>query len=448
MFGRGPLRVHPSFPTQAPPGPWWQRLSWWLRREDGNTPMLYTIFGTLLLLIMAAIFRQPVLAIIGVGALLATFMLRLFWDRAFGGLTYERRFSVRRARIGDEVEMELVVTNAKPIPVARLDIRETADSRVQIRGRELRKRIVSHEATFDTLFSLGMYERSVQRYTLECTTRGWHRLGPADVSATESFGLTIREGKLPEQDGFLVWPRMVPVLTPIIPARLPLGDAKPSAPLMEDPSRVAGVRPYQSGDSLRQINWRATARTAELQTRVNEQSADPVTMIFLDTENSAVWDAPVDDELELRIVVAASIARQLIDRRQAVGMASNAPVLNKRRRIVIPASRKTGQLPRLLDGMAEINEGVGEPIEQLLTELNPKLPWGASLVLVTSNFSADVQRTLQRIARQGAQRDCVVICIGAKPTLSVTSRRLFDVFHLGNEVSWREIPAVGLARLA
>ncbi|MGL4831516.1 MAG: DUF58 domain-containing protein [Propionibacteriaceae bacterium] len=421
---------------------------WWLNRSEPGIHLGAALLAIAILLALAAAVKQPALALIALLCLAAILGIRVFWDHAFSQLSYERRVSMKRAHIGDEVDIELIAINKKPIPISRLDVSELASGRTVIQDHPLRARIATHEQTFDTIFSLGAYERAVQRYTLDCQNRGWQRLGPARVIAADPLGLVTRDGAINGSSGVLVMPRTVPMLTPVIPARLPLGEAKPTAPLAEDPSRVNGIRPYVAGDSLRQINWRATARTGELQTRIHEQSADPVTMIFLDTANTADWDAPVDEVLELRVVVAASLARALLRDRQQVGLIANAPLLNRRKRTVVPATRKPGQQLRILDALAEITEMSGEPIERLLTEQNPKLPYGSTICLITSNFSAGAQRVLQRIARTGSQRNCVIICVGEAPVLSLTSRRLFDVYHLGQEVGWRDIPAITLARLA
>ena len=46
-----------------------------------------------------------------------------------------------------------------------------------------------------------------------------------------------------------------------IASRRPIGEIRISHRLFEDPTRIAGVRAYQSGDPLNRIHWRATART-------------------------------------------------------------------------------------------------------------------------------------------------------------------------------------------
>ena len=43
--------------------------------------------------------------------------------------------------------------------------------------------------------------------------------------------------------------------------------------VLEDPSQIIGIRPYQHGDGLRRIHWRATAHTGRFQSKLFEVSA-------------------------------------------------------------------------------------------------------------------------------------------------------------------------------
>src|SRR5699024_4376686 len=236
-----------------------------------------------------------------------------------------------------------------------------------------------------TMFSLGMYERVSHRYTIDCRHRGWHRFGPVNMVANDPFGMTSRGQTLDDRDGVLVYPRFVPMTQLVVPARQPLGDMKPAAPLVEDPMRMSGVRPYVPGDSPKRIHWRATARTGELQTRVFEPSATPVAAVFLDTITfSHLWEGQNSDLLELSVTVAASLAQQMLEGKHQVGMYANAPIPNRARSIRIPPGRRPGQFTRILEDLAMLKPAFGERIEKMVSEELPRLPWGASIVIITS----------------------------------------------------------------
>lgn len=432
----------------AEPGRLARLLAWWHNRDaDINIRAWFGIAAGLLLL--AAVLREPILGLVALGIALFGLTLRIWWDHALDKLTYTRRFSATRAFFGDEVGVELIAENAKPLPISRLDVSEYVGQNVRIAGQELVRSAESRQMVFTTMYSLGMYERVSHRYTLVCHRRGWHRLGPVKMVANDPFGMASRQMELEKQEGVLVYPRVVPMTDLIVPARQPLGDMKPATPLVEDPMRMSGVRPYIPGDSPKRIHWRATARTGGMQTRVFEPSATPVAAIFLDTITfSHLWEGQNSDLLELSVTVAASMATQLLEGRHQVGVYANAPIPNWARTVRISPGRRPGQLTRILEHLAMLAPAFGDRIEKMISEELSRLPWGASIVVVTSRVSPELQRTLLRLARAGGVHRFVLVAIGEQPELVPEIRRRVVVYHLGMEETWDVIERIQLTRVS
>jgi len=73
----------------------------------------------------------------------------------------------------------------------------------------------------------------------------------------------------------LVYPRIIPLTGYDLTSRRPIGDVLLMHRLFEDPTRISGVRPYELGDPLNRVHWRATARTGVLHSKVHEPSRWP-----------------------------------------------------------------------------------------------------------------------------------------------------------------------------
>ena len=56
----------------------------------------------------------------------------------------------------------------------------------------------------------------------------------------------------------LVYPKLVPLEGYDLTSRRPIGDVRMAHRLYEDPTRIAGVRPYEAGDPLNRVHCRAT----------------------------------------------------------------------------------------------------------------------------------------------------------------------------------------------
>lgn len=424
----------------------WRRLRAWWENPDADINIRKWWGVAALVLAIAAFMREPVLGLVALGIAIFGFVLRLWWDHALDKLTYTRHFGATRAMYGDEVPVELIAENAKPLPIARLDVRELVGPNVQIRGQRLERSAETSSLIFRTMFSLGMYERVSHRYIIECRRRGWHRLGPVRIVANDPFGMAAREREIDDREGVLVYPRVVPITQLVVPARQPLGDFKPAAPLVEDPMRMSGVRPYIPGDSPKRIHWRATARTGELQTRVFEPSATPVAAVFLDTITfSHLWEGQNSDLLELSVTVAASLAQQMLEGKHQVGMYANAPIPGRARTVRIPPGRRPGQYTRILEDLALLMPAFGDRIDVMIAGELPRLPWGASIVIITSRVSPEMQRSLVRMARSGGAQRFVLIAISEDPpALMPEFRKRVAVYHMGMEESWDVIETIQL----
>ena len=107
------------------------------------------------------------------------------------------------------------------------------------------------------------------------------------------------------------------------PAAAPLAHVRAQRSLFTDPTLFAGTRPYAAGDALRSVHWRASARTAQLQTKRFEPALSRQQMIVLDvqTVEGPYWLLNFDEELFEDLCVATlSLARMLVTQDAACGL--------------------------------------------------------------------------------------------------------------------------------
>lgn len=425
----------------------WHRFHAWWNDPDADISIQRWVGVASVIAVLGLFLRQPLLLLLAFAVATAGFLARLWWDNCFRNLTFERSFSTPRASYGDEIVMELKVVNAKPLPITRFEITDEVTTNVDILRQPLERSERPDRRLMKTVFSLGMYERVVYRYNVRCVHRGWHRFGPAQVSAVDPFGILVRRKQLPQSDGFLVYPRIIPVMDVIVPARQPYGDFRPAQQLIEDPMRLAGVREYVSGDSPRRIHWRATARTGTMQTRVYEPTASPVAAIFLDTITfSYLWEGQNSDLLELAITVTASISTQLLLDRQQVGLFANAPIPGRSRTVHVPPGRRPGQQVRILEALAMLTPAFGERIERLVVEQMARLPWGSAVVIVTCKVTDGMQRSLLRLSRASGAHRFVLVVIGDEPELVPELRRRVAVYRMDGKEAWDVIEHITFTR--
>src|SRR6185369_209416 len=130
--------------------------------------------------------------------------------------------------------------------------------------------------------------RKTITYQLKCNCRGYYQLGPLVAETGDVFGLYRRYRVLSEPSFLLVVPEVIPLEGFDIASRRPIGEGRMSQ------------RRYEAGDPLNRVNWRATARTGVLQSKIYEPSTVAGATLLIDFhEQSFPHDGePVRSELD------------------------------------------------------------------------------------------------------------------------------------------------------
>jgi uncharacterized protein (DUF58 family) len=368
--------------------------------------VMLTIFGL--------VFRQRNLMLVAV-LLLTIVPIAWLWNKlALSGLCYERIFSERRAFQGETLEFTLRVSNWKLLPVGWLQIEDQFPLDVPLLGEELLASQSSSFGHLSTAFSLRWYEGVSRRYRLDCPRRGFYRFGPAHLKSGDIFGLFSQEGWQQEVDWLIVYPKVVPIAQLGLLSKEPFGETKARQRIFEDPMRTVGVREHQPEDSFRHIHWKATARQQRLQARVYEPTTSFNLIIFLNVATFPKhWQGTDPVLLERAISVAASIASYGAGQRYTVGVMANGSVPHSDQPIKVLPSRDPKQLARILEALAAVTGFATSSIENLLLAESPKLPWGATLVVVTGVVSEELVVTLLRLRDVG--RRLVLVSLDQKP---------------------------------
>lgn len=400
------------------------------------------ITGAGIFALVAAVLRQPLLVLLALAVALAL-GVALLWRR-FGlrQVHYRRSFSRPRAFPGEEVVLEITVENAKLLPLPWLEVEDDFPTTLVFPDLRLDPSPKPKVGVFRTVFSARPYERVRRRYRVICAARGYHRFGPATVRTGDVFGFATRTEELEGTDYLTVYPKVLPVTALGLPAKQPFGDERPVKPLLEDPLRFSGVRPYAPGDHPRRIHWRASARSGELQSKQYEPTAVPTLAIFLDVNTfEHFWEGLDPEKLELAISAAASLAAYGLEERRQVGLYVNAPLAGGERFVRLPPSRHPAQLGRILEALALLIPYTGHRVEALIAAQARHLPWGATIVVVTGYVTRGLEDTLASLHRAG--HAITLLAFGQAPDLP--NRPGFTVHRLGEEGTLADLAEIRLA---
>ncbi|MCW5882071.1 MAG: DUF58 domain-containing protein [Anaerolineae bacterium] len=373
------------------------------------------VFLGIILIGMGTWFRQPGMLALGI-LLLVILPIAWAWKRlTLRAVSYERVLDESRVFAGETTGLRLITTNRKPLPVPWLTIEDTFPAGLEVVERDTGPAASGGERTLSNVMALRWYERVVRQYTLHCSQRGFYFIGPATLRSGDLFGLFETRARVSAATRLIVYPQVTPLEELGFPAKEPFGDARSLQPIFEDPLRTVGIRDYQPEDSFRHVHWKASARQQHLQTRVYEPTTTQRIVIVLNIATFAnPWVGILPDAQEQVISVAASIAYHATQRRQAVGLVANGSVPRSDQTIRVMPSRDPGVLTRILEALAAVGQFSTERIERILAQENPRLPWGATLVVVTCVVTPELIAEMARL--RSAARRMVLVSLDAAYT--------------------------------
>jgi uncharacterized protein (DUF58 family) len=226
------------------------------------------------------------------------------------------------------------------------------------------------------------YSSAKWKYELPCLKRGYYPLGPAVISSGDIFGLYSRSLKIALEDHIIVYPRIMRIGRAPIPSQQPLGESRSEYRVFQDPTRPIGVRDYQHGDSLRHVHWKASARLQSLQVKVFEPTTSFKVAIFLSVESFKDNGSVNEENFELGISVAASLAHHVVEQGSPAGAFVNTRRVDSNQPVSLAPSGSRDQLTSILEALAKVTEACSGPFERFLEREQEALHAGTTVALI------------------------------------------------------------------
>ena len=370
-----------------------------------------------LLLFVGLLASDGLLLIVGALVIVVWAVVRL-WDRyGFRAVTHTRSIANHRAFIGDCFDYTVTLSNDKVLPLIWVDIQDSFPGGLGLPGGVLRGSGLEDNRQHTISTSLLPYQRASWSYTLECRERGYHRIGPVRIRSGDIFGFTSGEARFEAVDHVLVYPRALDLEHVLFPPEHPFGVARGWRPLYHDPNRVMGQRDYRPDDPLKHIDWKATARSGQLQTRVFEPAVSMNMLIAVNGSTSDyVWQGS-NRRLFERAITAAASAAGLADRRgYSFGLISNAVASYSGKWLNVPVGGASKQMTLVLEGLAMAAPYVAASLIDVFQAERESLPAGSSVLLITSVITDSLPDSIADIRSRGFQVSILYSGDGSPPS--------------------------------
>ncbi len=360
---------------------------------------------SLVMVAVAAFLDAPGLVLVAVVTLAYGSLTRLWTRFGIRRIEYTRTLSANRAVAGDSVDLDVTIWNRKPLPLPWVGADDLVTDGLAIRERPKLERAEErlNLSILHNAWALAWYERVIRHFHLDDLRRGVYEFGPVHLRVRDILGRAAVDEEQDLPDTLVVGPRTAPIRR-LRADTAPIGERRARQSLHSDPALFGGVRPFQPGDSLRRVHWRATARLGTPVSRRYEPARGREVVLAIDVQTvegadwAMVWDEPTFEDL---CVTAASLARQLLRDGASVGLAAASFTGTPQRQAWLAPQAARGQLSRVESILARIGPIASGPFAGMLTWLTRRLPPGATIMVLTARDPVGHLPAIRRLRRSG-----------------------------------------------
>jgi uncharacterized protein (DUF58 family) len=303
---------------------------------------------------------------------------------------------------------------------------------------ELPEGLMAEDANPRTI-RLGAGEWRTLELRLRCVHWGAYELGNILWRARDPFGLLVFEGATGTSQPLKVYPRTETLQRVLRPLETQAFAGHQVARSRGEGIEFADLRPFATGDRVRRVNWRATARrgTPWVNEYHPERNSDIV--LFLDTFAEARRGGP--GTLDLAVGAAGSLAERYLRHKDRVGLVSFGGVLNW----LLPATGVV-QLYRVVDALLDTEIVLNYAWKDLDVIPLRTLPPKALVIALTPLIDKRSVAALLDLRRRGF--DLAVVEIDPSPYVEPGKDELellaFRLWRLRREALRSEYERVGV----
>ena len=345
---------------------------------------------------VAAISRSPAIIVLAAGGLVVWFVVSLTGRLALVGLETHLAVSPDRLIAGEPLVATVTIVNRKPLPLPWLDVRlflpEGMETPEPTPGLA--------RGWVNAGFAPRGHERLVLRFPLAVTQRGAYAVGPIRLRGGDWLGFTVSERTDTSMVQVVAYPVPLAVRDRQLPSLRPLAELATRRGLLPDPLRFRGVREHRSGDPRKEIHWKASARLRELQTKLYEPatSLDAVFLVNV-ASYEQYWIQADPEAVEYVVSAAAEMVRIAANAGRQVGLVTNGldNLTHERPRSAL--GRGPHSLTRALEILARLGPYAANSPEAVFLGERGRLPWGATLVVVTPKITTGLASAMLALRR-------------------------------------------------
>jgi len=318
----------------------------------------------------------------------------------FKNFFVNRSFSHKYLFPGDIGYLNITITNNKLLPITWTRLIQKIPKDIVLKDNTSVSELNKSKYIHKDLYILP-FQRVKISYEIQFPTRGHYELiDEINIISTNLFNTKDYYSEIMCNSSVTVFPLVKEFKDSLIPANNINGEFFVERWIMEDPIMIKGIRDYISSDSLKTINWKATAKYDKLKVKEYDYTSEKKVMIFFDLgipNNEFIEEK--NPEIERAIELTASISTSIISDGIPVGITTNGTCRGYFDKIWLSPSANKSQSVKILDILGRIIYYRALSIEESLEFTINQLSWGADLLIITPQLTSELLDFLKGVLR-------------------------------------------------
>ena len=275
----------------------------------------------------------------------------IYSDNCFKKVKTDVKFNHNGIFEGEESQLVEVISNKKLMPLWWMTAKFQVSRNLIFREEACENK--GNDNYRQDFFSVLPYERVTKTLNIIGGKRGFYTIKKIELHTRDLFGINKIIASYDSKASIYVYPRL------IIPQELNVkfksltGEVLTKRNIVEDPFQLRGIREYHPFDSIKAVNWNATAKTSQLKVNEYDFTASQEVIIFLNVEKYNQWDS--ENVVEEAIRLAASIVTTYLKQGMKVGLRANGCDLITGQQINLPPIYGINQNLNFYESLARLD---------------------------------------------------------------------------------------------
>ncbi len=337
-----------------------------------------------------------------VAAVLLGLQVLVFRRAGHKNIHVTRDFTKKRLFAGESLQMVEVIENRRllPVPWLRLETRMPGEL---LFGRQDNLEI-SGNRYHRSVFFLRPWQRVRRIHEIRATHRGFFQFTSYAMTVGDLVGLSRQTIEKSMEKSIVVYPKLLSREEASLPASRWQGEAIVRRFINPDLFLYNGIRDYAPGDPIRDIHWRAYARSGELKVKQYDYTAQRKYLVLLNVvlDENQWGEINPDDEakMEYAISLAASLMVYALQDGLEVGFGANGYAKPyEGEAVYLPPASGNQQSELVLESCARLVPKRVKNFHVFLKEM--PVPRDTDIVLLTGYTNDMIEAEADRLRAQG-----------------------------------------------